>query len=72
MFAKNSSLKRPVFYYQRQTTFCNILVDKNAAGVCFKIITVIIHYQLPGVYCRSQETRYFEKRDNTKTSFFRR
>ena len=47
--ARNSSLKRPVFYYQRQHAFCNILVDKNAAGVRFKIITVIaLHHPVSG------------------------
>ena len=33
----------------------------------------IIHYQLPGVYCRSKrKTRIFEKTVITKTSLFRR
>ena len=34
-------LNDQVIYYQRQHAYCNILMGRIAAGVCFEIVTVI-------------------------------
>ena len=68
-------LNDQVIYYQRQHAYCNILMGRIAAGVCFEIITVIaLHHPVSAAGSSSQKPKIpaFLKKHFMKTGLFRR